>query len=417
MCAVFAALFGVFLMVPTAFAATATKKTTTAAPKAMVVKMEVGGWVPYWRSATGTADVLPHLRSMTEVSPFVYTIKSDGTVHDAGGMGSEPWTSFIAEAKKNKVRVVPTVMSGNGALLHTLLSDATSRVALEDSIAALVKQNGFDGIDIDFEAKKAETKKFFSLFLKGLRARMGKKWIYCSIEARMPLTSRYGYGVTPPADATEYANDYVALNKYCDRVEIMAYDQGYIDVTLNAARAAPYVPVADPAWVENIVTLAAKTISKKKILIGVPTYGYEYSVIPSGQGYTYKLLWAFNPGYGVQLAAQLGIQPVRNSAGELSFIYKSTPETKAAVTAASVPGSIGTVAQTNTTAPPSAVYSQAAIAGNIQPPFNIVWWSDAQAIKDKVLLAQKLGVRGVAVFKLDGAEDQALWSILPTPTR
>lgn len=371
--------------------------------------LEFGGWIPYWRNATGTQDVLPHLAAMTEVSPFVFTIKSDGTLHDNGPLTEEPWLSFIAAAKKAKVRVIPTVMWGNGDAIHAILSNTKKRIALEDAITAMVKEGGYDGVDIDFEAKHAETKDYFSTFLKGLYQRMGNKWVYCSIEARMPVVERYGYGVTPPKDATVYANDYVAINKYCDRVAIMTYDQGKIDALLNAARAAPYVPVADPAWVENVINLAAQTISKKKILIGVPTYGYEYSVTPKGDGYQYKLLWAFNQGYATQLADQLGITPIRNSAGELSFIYKSTPATDALVAIASTPGSVA-VSQTNTTPPPGAVYSQKALASTIEPPFNIVWWSDATAVADKVALARKLGVRGVAVFKFDGAEDQNIWT-------
>lgn len=377
--------------------------------------LEVGGWIPYWRSATGTADVLPHLSQLTEISPFVMTMTSDGSLNDAGDIYGPIWTPFIAAAKAAHVRVVPTVMWGDGDTEQAILSNTDKRIALEDEIADFVKSNNYDGIDIDFEAKHAETKDYFSTFLKGLYQRMGNKWVYCSIEARMPLVNRYGYNGTPPPDATEYANDYDALNKYCDRVEIMAYDQGAIDVVLNQARAAPYVPVADPAWVEEVIDMAAQTISKNKLIIGIPTYGYEYSVTPLTQyGYRYDLQWAFNPGYATQLAAQLGIQPVRNSAGELSFIYKTSDQSNAAAAIAAIPGSVETsTLEANTTAPPGAMFSQKAIAGNMQPPFNIVWWSDAQAIADKVALAKKLGVRGVALFKLDGGEDEGLWAVLP----
>ncbi len=374
--------------------------------------LEFGGWLPYWHAASSTADVAPHLQQMTEVSPFEYTVNSEGIVTDGGDIDAQPWTSFIATAKADKVRIIPTVMWGDGVSEQNILSNTTTRVALEDQIANLVKVEGFDGIDIDFEAKEAQTKDYFSTFLKGLYQRMGNKWVYCSIEARMPLTDRYGIGVTPPADATEYANDYVAINNYCDRVEIMAYDQGQIDTVLNAARAAPYVPVADPAWVSNIVNLAAQTISKKKILIGVPTYGYEYQVTSSGSGYQYNLLWAFNPTYATQLEALLDVTPSRNSAGELSFIYKSTPATQALSNQASVLGAVTNNGVENTTAPPTDVYSQTALASSIQPPFNIVWWSDAQAISDKVALAKQLGVRGIAVFQLNGAEDQNIWNVL-----
>src|SRR3989338_7109863 len=111
------------------------------------------------------------------------------------------------------------------------------------------------------------------------------------------------------------------MNKYCDRVEIMAYDQGTINVRLNAARTAPYAPVADPGWVENMVTLASQSIARNKIIIGIPTYGYEYTVTPISNGtYKYKVLWPFNPRYALDIAAQLNITPMRNSAGEIGFM-------------------------------------------------------------------------------------------------
>jgi spore germination protein YaaH len=368
-------------------------------------KFEISGWVPDWRAATGTADVLPHLTQMTSVMPFGYTVNSDGTLDDTADITQAPWPAFIAQAKADKVRVVPTVEWGDGTAEQAILSNTTSRIALEDEIANTVKANGFDGIDIDFEAKQDVTKDYFSTFLQGLYSRMGNNWVYCTVEARQPLNDRYSPGATIPADATDYANDYSMMNKYCDRVEIMAYDQGTIDLRLDAARSAPYAPVADPGWVSDLVTLAAQSIAKNKIIIGIPDYGYEYQVTPINGAFQYNVLWAFNPAYGTQIAAQLGITPKRTSADELGFTYNP-----AALTTTAPTGSNST--QTQQSTPTNATVQNAGSQVDTSQPFNYVTWSDAQAIADKVQLAHQLGIKGVAIFSLGGAEDQGMWSVL-----
>ena len=392
------------------FSVTGNAKAATSAPQKVVKKVpsffEVSGWIPYWRKATGTTETLAHIDTFREINPFGFTVKNDGTLFDAAKIGEEPWTTLIAKAKQKNIRVVPTVMWSHAEVMDSVLRNAKKRQALEDEIVAMVKDNGFDGVDIDFEGKKAETKKFFSLFLKGLHMRLGsKKWLDCSIEARTPLESRYD---TIPKDI-QYANDFVAINAYCDRVRIMAYDQGTIDIVLNRARTAPYIPVADPAWVAKSVELAAKTISKKKIVIGIATYGYEYEMTKlSEYGYRYDVQWAFNPKYAIDLAASLGITPQRNASGEMSFMYRPT--------AAPVPPSTSNDPATDSGAANVATVltgiAQDAPNETITGPVNIVWWSDAKAIKDKVDLAKKLGVRGVAIFKIDGGMDPAAWAIL-----
>lgn len=369
-------------------------------------KFEISGWVPDWRAASGTKDVLPHLGQMTSVMPFGYKVSSTGHLVDNADITEEPWPSFIAAAKAKGVRVVPSVVWGDGPNIHEILSDASKRAALEDEIVAEVKRRGFDGIDIDFEAKQAQTINYFSTFLKNLYKKMGNKWVYCTIEARMPLEDRYSPGANIPEDATDYANDYVAMNKYCDRVELMAYDQGTVSVRLNAARSAPYAPVADPGWVENMVTLAAQTISRNKLIVGVPTYGYEYEVTPLGNGgFKYKMLWAFNPKYATDIAAKLGITPWRTSANEMGFTYNPS-----ALAALAPTGNDST--QTQQSTPTTSVAQNLGSQVNTTQPFNYMTWADAQSIKDKVDLAHRLKVRGVAVFSLGGAEDQAMWNIL-----
>ena len=363
--------------------------TTHAAVKAPTKKVvqspiEISGWIPYWREATGTADTLGHLQNMSAVMPFGYIVQNDGSIHDAFGFSDPLATStantLLAAARAAKVKIVPTAMWSNGPAISAILSSVSSRRALEDSLVTLVKQNNFSGINIDFENKSAESRPYFSLFLKGLYARMGQKLVYCSIEARTPPSS--AFAVIPAM--LDYANDYTAINKYCDRVQLMTYDQGAGDIQLNAAAdSKPYIPIADPKWVEKVVNLAAKTISKKKLVIGVATYGYEYDLVPLQQGYRYEINWAFNPRYATDLATALGITATRNLADEMSFVYQATTTPALAGAAAAF------------------------------PPLKIAWWSDATAIKDKIALARKLGVAGIAIFKLDGGEDPNLWNILP----
>jgi spore germination protein YaaH len=368
---------------------------------------EVSGWLPYWRAATSTSDVIPHVSELTEINPFVYSVSATGTIIDNGPMDQAPWTTLIAAAKAQKVRVVPTVMWSNGAAIYDVLSKAKTRQALETAIAKLVKANGYDGIDIDFENKTAETKNYFSLFLKGLYSRMGNKLVTCDIEARTPISAEY-YGLTIPTGAGDYANDYTQINKYCDRVHIMAYDQQSVDQQLAAVAASSsqlYAPVADPAWVEAVVDLAKQSINPKKIDIGVPTYGYEYEVTAyANNQYLYDILWTFDPGYALQIENQYGVTPVRNSSGEMTLTYTPASSPTAPASPLSV-GSMGGL----TAAAAASLY---ATTYNSHLTFNMLDWSDAQAINDKIALAKALGVRGVAIFEFDGGEDPAIWNVL-----
>mgnify|MGYP001580353124 FL=1 len=111
--------------------------TKAAVKKAVPPKLEVSGWIPYWRKATGTAEALAHLSAFTELNPFGYTVKNDGTLADTAKMDEEPWPTLIAAAKKKKIRVIPTVMWSNTEAIHRILSNQKTRIALEDEIAAL----------------------------------------------------------------------------------------------------------------------------------------------------------------------------------------------------------------------------------------------------------------------------------------
>ena len=96
-----------FLNIGSAEAATA-KVATKTTPKQ--IPLEVSGWVPYWRKATGTQEAIMHIDSLKEINLFGYTVKQDGSLFDPLKVGDKPWTCLIALAQSKKVRVIPTVM-------------------------------------------------------------------------------------------------------------------------------------------------------------------------------------------------------------------------------------------------------------------------------------------------------------------
>lgn len=369
-------------------------------------KLEYSGWLPYWKEASSTADALAHIDQLTEINPFVYVLQSDGTIRDMAGIADEPWKSLITVAKAKKVRVIPTIMTSDTGALHAILSNSARRVQLEDDIAALVKIEGFDGIDIDFEGKSAADKDYFSTFLRGLYSRMGKSWVMCTIESRTPLSDRY-YGAIQPADAGMYANDFVEINKYCDRVRFMTYDQQTIDLkqaSVAQANRQLYAPVADTVWVEKAIREAMKVIAKNKIVMGIATYGYEWDVTAYADGYQYDLLWSFGPGYATPIAVQYGVTPTRQASGELGFSYLPAAGITTAPTATS---DVSTSATSS--GDTAALALSAAQANNSHSTFRYMVWQDAQAIQNKIDLAKRLGIKGVAVFRLDGGEDAGMW--------
>jgi spore germination protein YaaH len=375
-----------------------------------VTGFEYSGWIPYWREDNGVKDALAHVDQLQEINPFVYVLQSDGTIQDMAGVADEPWASLRTVAKAKKVRYIPTIMTGSADTIHNLLSDPTSRVQLEEDIVALVNREGFDGIDIDFEGKRAEDRVYFSTFLKGLYQRMGTKWVMCTIESRTPLSDLY-YNTTPPAGAGIYANDFVEINKYCDRVRFMTYDQQTVDLKRAAEAAAQnklYAPVADVVWVEKAMREALKTIPARKVVMGVATYGYEWDVTAYADGYQYDLLWSFGPGYATPIAAAQGITPTRQFSGEIGFSYtpvgglNSAPQGQVDLSA-HAPAGTSSGDQT------AAGALAAAQANNTNHSFRYMVWQDAEAIRQKIDLAKQLGIRGVAVFRIDGGEDAGMW--------
>lgn len=351
------------------------------AAQAATRTMTTNAWIPYWKEDAGIAEARQNLSTLTSVSPFGFTVDSNGRVVDKMGITSDPWKTFIRDAEQRNVQLYPTVSWFDGAAIHATLSDSKKRQQHIDDIMSNVlgANSAFDGVEIDYEAKLSETNVYFSLFLLqlSLRLKAQKKLLVCDIEPRTPVQDRFSNPTTETIKkATMYANNYALIGIACDEVRIMAYDQGLSDLTLLRSGSRPYAPIADAAWVKKVIGQTTPPIPKDKLVLGIPTYGRVYRVDSLG----YNQIASVSYTAAMDLAKQQNVTPTRGRSGELGFSYQGLTS--------GLPGN----------ATPTGVMNQ-----------YYVTFADAVSMNANRALAQQMGLKGVAYFKIDGDTDQAIW--------
>ena len=365
---------------------------------------EIAGWVPYWTSDAGVEEVIDNLGDVDIIYPFVYEIEGRGTIVAKANLDRGVWEDLLDEAKDERIEIIPTIAWFDGEAIHDVLSDRRSRNQLIDDIEDLVDDNNYDGINIDFENKKAETIDHFSRFLRDLNRALGRDTLTCAIEARMRPEHRFR---TVPSKI-EYANDYKAINRYCDWVELMTYDQQRADLYFNEKRRGlPYNPVADIDWVEHVLEFALEDIDADKIMLGIPTYGRAYDVTVAPDWYRdYTAVASVDHSRAVLLADDIYNVPIgRTAGGEAVITY--FPNDSVWQIFNQLPTPAGTPKGFETAAKALLVANLA----NVEIPVRILTWGDAKAAKDKLDLARKYDLKGVAFFKFDGEEDEEIWDL------
>lgn len=165
--------------------------------------------------------------------------------------------------------------------LHELLSEKENRGRLIAALTKLVHEKGYDGVNIDFEAIKNSDRDDFSTFLSELKTALGKdKLLSVAVFAR---TASDNWG-------TPY--DYAAIGGIADQVIVMAYDYSYVN-------SGPG-PIAPLWWVQNVVEYMEQQMDRKKIILGMPTYGYDWPQDSTGSTVTLSRLNKIMQTYKVQ---------------------------------------------------------------------------------------------------------------------
>jgi len=364
---------------------------------------DVGAWIPWWSGQAGAESALDNIRDIDIIYPFVFEVGEGGRLINKVNFGDEHWENLFEEADDQRVDIIPTIAWFDGLAIHETLSDKRKRKVHIDEIVDMVKKHRFDGVNIDYESKLSITIDYYSDFLEELEDELGRRDLTCTIEARTPPESRWRQ---VPVNI-EYANDYEALNRHCDWVEIMAYDQQRADIKLNdERRGVPYSPVADIDWVEKVIELALEDIDEDKIMLGVATYGRAWDVTVASDWYRdYDQVASLNHSRILELADKYDSPIGRTEGGEAVITY--FPEDSAWNILNALPTPEGTPKGYEAAAKALFVATYA----DIDVPVRFVSWSDSKAIEDKLDLVEDYRLKGVAVFKVDGEEDPKIWSL------
>lgn len=280
--------------------------------------------------------------SLTYIAPFSYAVRPDGSLEPL------PDEDILRTARLYNdapLLVITNYRNGNfdSDLAHTILSNVSIQDTLISNILRLMRQKGYYGLNIDFERIPPEDRQLYNNFLRKIVPAM-HAFNYPVATDLVPKSSDITTG------AWHGAHDYRAHGEILDFVILMTYDWGW-------AGGPPY-PIAPITEVSKVLDYAVSVIPRKKIMMGIPLYGYDWTLPYHAGGKWATMISNLD---ALQLAATHGaeIQYDRTFQAPYFNYYDNTG------------------AQ------------------------HVVWFDDARSIRAKYELAYRYGIRGVSFWNLN----------------
>jgi len=203
-----------------------------------------------------------HGQQLAFIANFTYQVTADGML-----LG-RPSSALVAAAQAAGVKplaVVSNYVNDIGtfstSLIHTLLNSPAQQVILINNIKNALEQNGYAGVNIDFENVPATDRNALTAFMRNLAQALRPQYL---VTIALPAKTYEN-----PADNWSGAFDYAAIGEACDFVDIMTYDEHWL--------VGPPGPIASYDWVEQVIDYAEKAIPPQKIMLGIGAYGYDWT--------------------------------------------------------------------------------------------------------------------------------------------
>lgn len=313
------------------------------APAQAASRMVIGYYAEdYPTDRRALSSIQSYSRNMYGMATFTYLLQRDGKLR-----GNVPVTA-VRLARQRHLRTFLLIHNYQGGFdstaVHRVLTNERLRAKLVNDIVWLVRHYGYTGVNIDLEGIPTGDRWAFNAFLRTLDKKISP---YGLLTVSVPAKTW-----DDPRNAWAGAYDYRIIGSSADLVMLMAYDEHWCG-------GAPG-PVASLPWVRKVVDYAVQTIPRQRVLLGVATYGYDWS----RQGCR-TLSWT----EAQKLVSRYGWQRV---------------------------------VWDDRAASPRLVYWDA--AGNRHE----AWFENEHSLRPKLDLVNDYGLQGIAVWRL-GYEDAVFW--------
>jgi spore germination protein YaaH len=240
-----------------------------------VSALKFSAWLTHWDGAS-LASFEAHAGLMTRVYPVWYLTAPDGLPYRRPDAADALRDRVRAAAAGAGVEVWPLISNHNPAIgnfdpaiTRLLVSDAKARAVHIAGLLALVREDGAQGVDLDYENLYDEDRDAFSAFI----AELAKVFHSAGLKVGIAVHAKES---EPGGPGGSRAQDYGALAAACDRVQVMGYDYHWSDGEPG--------PIAPPLWCGAVLDHALTRLPLGKLEWGIPGYGNDWGGGVRAQG-------------------------------------------------------------------------------------------------------------------------------------
>lgn len=237
------------------------------------------------RSAESVDKVGEHI---TYLAIFSYAVKRDGSLTPV-----EDQPSLNAALSDRVAPLMVLTNFENGQFRKELATLILTNEALQDRVLnealQIMEAKGYRGLDFDFEYLGAENRERYIRFLDKAR-RLLKPRGYLTTTALAPK-----YRAEQKGDLYE-GHDYQEIGRVVDFIFFMTYEWGW-----SGSKPMAVSPVPE---MRKVMQYAMSVVPKQKIMMGMPLYGYDWTLPYVVGG---KFAKSVSPQQALELAIRYGV--------------------------------------------------------------------------------------------------------------